>query len=251
MIDENAIYNADCFDVMQYIKDKSIDLILCDLPYRTTACKWDTILPLKELWKEYERIITDKGAIVLFCAQPFTTTLINSNIELFKYCWVWEKTRPFDIMNSKNKPLKAHEDIAVFSKGTVANKSERRMNYYPQGLIKVDKKWSRPKKYDTEHGTKRDSHKLERVLEFENYPRTVLKFANPNNNKHHPTEKPISILEYLIKTYTEEGMSVLDNCMGSGSTCVAAKQTNRTYIGIEKEERYFKIASNRINEMLL
>lgn len=247
---ENKLYLGDCLEIMPTIPEKSIDLILCDLPYGTTACKWDTIIDLKKLWEQYERIITDKGAVVLFCTQPFTTTLINSKIELFKYCWVWEKSRPFDIMNSKNKPLKAHEDIAVFSKGTVANKSERRMNYYPQGLKKVDKKWSRPNRLKSEHGMDRPSLSLDRVIEFEGYPRTVLKFANPNNSKNHPTEKPVDLLEYLIKTYTKENDVVLDNTMGSGSTCVACKRTNRIFIGIEKEQKYFDVANKRLNEEL-
>ena len=241
---------GDCLEIMKDIPDKSIDMILADLPYGTTACKWDTIIPFEPLWEQYNRIIKDNGAIVLFGSQPFTSTLISSNLELYKYSWVWEKSKGANFTHAKNMPIKFHEDICVFSKAPIGHKvqlGERRMKYNPQGLIKVDKVWKRPKKYDSEHKLSRESHKLERVIEFTNYPTSILKFGNSDNReKIHPTQKPVALLEYLIKTYTNEGETVLDNCMGSGSTGVACINTNRNFIGIELDENYFEIAKKRI-----
>lgn len=249
------LIHGDCLEKMKDIPDKSIDMILCDLPYGTTACKWDSILPFDKLWKEYERILTDNGAIVLTASQPFTSALIMSNPKLFKYEWIWEKSKGCNFTHAKNMPIKFHESIVVFSKAPIGHEIQlgnRRMTYNPQGLIKVDKKWSRPRKYDTEHNLKRDSHKLSRIIEFENYPKSILKYGNSDNRERglHPTQKPVALLEYLIKTYTLEGETVLDNCMGSGSTGVACINTNRNFIGIEKDDRYFEIAKARIEEHL-
>lgn len=249
------LYNADCFDVFPLIKDNSIDLILCDLPYGTTACKWDSILPFDKLWEQYERIITDNGVIVLTASQPFTSALVMSNPKLFKYEWIWEKSKGCNFTHAKNMPIKFHESIVVFSKAPIGHEIQlgnRRMTYKPQELIKVDKKWSRPRKYDTEHKLKRDSHKLDRIIEFENYPKSILKYGNSDNRERglHPTQKPLELMEYLVKTYTNEGNMVLDNTMGSGTTGVACVNTNRNFIGIEKDETYFNIAENRIMETM-
>lgn len=245
------LYNGDCIEVMKNISSGSVDMILCDLPYGTTACKWDTVIPFEPLWAEYKRVIKLNGAIVLFGSQPFTTKLISSNFEDFKYQWVWEKSKGSNFTHAKNMPIKLHEDICVFSQGKIGHLiqlKEKRMPYNPQDLIKVDKKWSRPKKYDSEHGLDRPSHSLDRVIEFENYPRSILKFTNSDNRERgqHPTQKPVALCEYLIKTYTSEGECVLDNTMGSGTTGVACKNLNRNFIGIEKDETYFNIAKQRI-----
>jgi len=244
---------GNCLEIMPQIPSGSVDMILCDLPYGTTACKWDSVIPFEPLWAEYKRIIKKNGAIVLFGSQPFTTKLISSNLDDFKYQWVWEKSKGSNFTHAKNMPIKLHEDICVFSEGKIGHEvqlGERRMVYNPQGLVKVDKEWSRPKKYDSEHALDRPSHSLDRVIEFENYPRSILKFGNSDNRERgsHPTQKPVALCEYLIKTYTNEGEWVLDNCMGSGTTGVATVNTSRNFIGIEQEEKYFTIAKQRIQE---
>lgn len=244
----NRIYQMDCLEGMKLIPDKSIDMILCDPPYgnKKTACKWDMLLPENELWEQYERIIKDNGAIVLTSSQPFTTKLISSNMSLFKYCWVWEKTRPGDIFNAKNKPLKSHEDICIFSKGTTANGSKRKMHYYPQGVGKGGIKTNNPDDKEYAFKGKRPSHKKNHITEGSHYPRSVIKIANPNKNSYHPTQKPVELFEYLIKTYTNENETVLDNCIGSGTTAIAAINTGRRYIGFETEKKYYDIANERI-----
>ena len=246
------LIQGDCLEKMKDIPYKSIDMILCDLPYGTTACKWDTIIPFEPLWEQYKRIIKDKGAIVLTASQPFTSALVMSNVEMFKYVWIWEKSKGINFVQAKNMPIKFHEDIVVFSLGKTihSSQSDLRMTYNPQGLVKVDKKWSRPQKYENGHNFSRDSHKLERTIEFENYPKSIIRFSNSDNNERglHPTQKPVALFEYLIKTYTNEGDLVLDNCMGSGTTGVACKNLNRNFIGIELDPEYFKIAEKRIQE---
>jgi site-specific DNA-methyltransferase (adenine-specific) len=229
---------GDCLDLLPSIPDKSIDLIITDLPYGTTCCAWDTCIDLDKLWPEYKRIIKDNGAIVLFGSQPFTSVLIMSNVEMFKYTLVWEKTRPSDFMNARNKPLKSHEDICIFSKGCCANNNINNMKYNPQGIITVNKKWSRPTIYNSEHNYDRPSTKLDRIIEFENYPRSVLKYSNGNNNTVHPTQKPVALFEYLIKTYTNEGDWVHDSCLGSGTTLEACMNTNRNCIGFEISDEW-------------
>jgi len=250
MLELNKIYNMDCLDGMKKIDDKSIDMILCDLPYGTTKCKWDTIIPFKELWEQYERIIKDNGAIVLTSSQPFTTALIASNYSLFKYCWVWEKSRPGDIFNAKNKPLKAHEDICIFSKGTTANGSKRKMKYYPQGVGDGGVVTNNPDEKEYAFKGKRPSHKEKHVTQGSNYPRSVIKIANPNKGSIHPTQKPLELFEYLINTYTNEKDIILDNCMGSGTTAIACINTNRQYIGFELDNTYYNLACERVNKCL-
>ena len=242
------IEQGDCLELMKNIPDGSIDMILCDLPYGTTACKWDEIIDFNKLWKQYERIIKENGAIALFGSGQFTHKLITSNEKLYKYKWIWFKTKRGNFVNAKNRPMTAYEEIMMFSKGNTANGSIIRMNYFPQGLI--PKVTVRCDKSGTRFGTmagKRPSHKDTVVSEYTNYPFDVLQFDSVSKPVH-PTQKPVALLEYLIKTYTNEGDIVLDNCMGSGSTCVAAVNTNRHYIGFELDEHYYEIAENRIEE---
>jgi site-specific DNA-methyltransferase (adenine-specific) len=245
------LIHGDCLEKMKTIPDQSIDMILCDLPYGTTACKWDVVIPFELLWEQYKRIIKDHRAIILFGSEPFSSHLRMSNLQWFKYDWYWRKSRPSGYVNAKLKPLKDIETISIFSNGYTANGSSENMIYHPQGLRKVDKEWSRPKNYmsgDKGVNPARESNQLSRVIENEGYPRQVLDFKNQNNNVIHPTQKPVDLCEYLILTYSNEGETVLDNCMGSGSTGVACINTKRNFIGIEKDDNYFEIAKNRIEE---
>jgi len=242
------LIEGDCLEVMRELAPGSVDMVLCDLPYGTTACKWDSVIPFAPLWAEYKRVICGNGAIVLFCGQPFTGALIMSAPDLFKYALVWEKSRALGFTNAKNKPLNKHEDILVFSRGTCANGSPRRMPYNPQGLVAYGKVVSGIKACAADaagHSFARPSHQAERVQEFTNYPTSVLSFANEGKTVH-PTQKPVALLEYLIRTYTNEGDLVLDNTMGSGSTGVACANTGRRFVGIEKDPAYFDIACERI-----
>jgi site-specific DNA-methyltransferase (adenine-specific) len=251
ILQNSTIYNADCFDVFAFIEDKSIDAIICDLPYGTTACKWDSVLPFDKLWKQYERVIKGNGAMVLFCSQPFTSNLITSNIQNFKYMWYWEKSRPSGYVHARNMPMKEIEDIAVFSYAPMGHYSllgKNRMKYNPQGLVKINKllKQKKETRASNTYGI-RPSHKDEFIQENTNYPRNKLVYASVTGATH-PTEKPVLLLEYLIKTYTNEGETVLDNTMGSGTTGVACINSGRNFIGIEKEKNYFDIAVKRIKE---
>jgi len=237
---------GDCLNLMKEIKDKSIDMILCDLPYGTTACKWDTIIPFEPLWKEYNRIIKDNGTIVLNCSQPFTSELIHSNLKMFRYCWVWKSNRAANFAQAPYMPLKNTEDIAVFSKATIAQNSKNRMKYQPQGLIEIEKIC--PGKKANDHRPNRADQKPYKQTKT-NYPTVVLEFDKPSSPVH-PTQKPVELLEYLIKTYSMEGELILDNCMGSGSTGVSCVNTSRNFYGIEYDEKYFKIAESRIQEAI-
>ena len=234
---------GDTLERMKEIPDGNVDMVMSDLPYGTTACKWDAIIPFEPLWAAYRRVCKKNAAIVLTASQPFTTVLINSNFGWFKYCWVWEKTVCGDVFNAKNKPLKRHEDVVVFSSGTTANGSENRMPYYPQGLTRINKK---VKNTETVRAffAPRPSHKESYVQEHTDYPDSILRFANDRG--HHPTQKPVALMEYLIRTYTLEGETVLDNTMGSGTTGVACVNLGRNFIGIERDESYFAIAKQRI-----
>ena len=246
-----TLIQGDCLIEMQNIPDKSIDMILCDLPYGTTACKWDTVIPFEPLWAQYKRIIKDNGAIVLFGSQPFTSALVMSNPTLFKYQWVWVKSKKTGFTNGKNRPLSQHEDVLVFSKANVANGSKIMMKYNPQGLQPIGKviKGDKNKSIGDTNGQKyyRPSQSKDYVREFTNYPTTVLSVASEGKIMH-PTQKPIELMEYLIKTYTNEGEVVLDNCMGSGTTAIACINTNRNYIGFELYQTYFNLANERIEK---
>ena len=245
----NKCYLGDCLDLMKDIPDKSIDLVLTDPPYGTTACKWDTIIPFEPLWEQYKRIIKDNRAIVLTACQPFTSKLVMSNIEMFKYTWAWNKKGNGGFVNAKNKPLNTMEDICIFSFGTCANCSNKNMIYNPQGLKPYGKETKRGSKQGKENTYWRPStNSGVSFQEFTNYPRNYLEY-HYQTGAIHPTQKPVPLFEYLIKTYTNEGDLVLDNCMGSGTTAVACINTNRNYIGIEKEQRYFDIAQERIYQI--
>jgi site-specific DNA-methyltransferase (adenine-specific) len=236
----NQVFNEDCLEGMQRIPDKSIDMILCDLPYGTTACKWDVIIPFAPLWEQYERVIKDNGAIVLTASQPFTSELVTSNRRLFKYSYVWDKTTKTNHLNAKKQPLRRTEDVLVFYKMQCV--------YNAQGLIEGVFNNSRPNhsKYnqgDKVYGVQKET---QQASSFSNYPDNVICVSNSNINSLHPTQKPVALFEYLIKTYTNEGETVLDNCMGSGTTAIACINTNRNYIGFEKEPKYYQIIQDRI-----
>lgn len=241
-----ALHEGDALDILPTLAAGTVDLVLADPPYGTTACKWDSVIPLDAMWRELRRVAKPNAAIVLFAAQPFTSALVMSNPTWFKYQWVWKKTRPFDFFNCRNKPLRLHEDICVFSKGTVANRSPRRMSYNPQGLVRVDRPWKRPRTYGSAHNYDRPSNKLDRVIEFTGYPTTVLEFANSNEGSLHPAQKPVDLLSYLIRTYSNPGDVVLDFCAGSFSTGVACVQEGRNFIGIEKDAAYFEVGKRRM-----
>ena len=235
------LYKGDCLEVMKEIPTGSVDMILCDLPYGTTECKWDSIIPLDRLWTEYERIIKEDGAIVLTAAQPFTTQLIESNRKRFRYCWYWIKNTPTGFCFVKYQPMRKVEDVCVFYK--------KAPKYNPQGVIKLERpkpKNRRPQKHD--EWIYSDSLNGKYEIEWTNYPNNVLQI-NVERGLH-PTQKPVPLFEYLIKTYTDEGMTVLDNCMGSGTSGVACMNTNRKFIGIEMDEKYFNVAKERIEGSL-
>jgi len=249
--DKIKLYKGDCLEVMKTIQDKSIDAIITDPPYGTTACKWDSVIDFDLMWKQLNRIIKPNGAIVLFGSEPFSSALRMSNIKNYKYDWVWEKSTSAGFIHAKNMPLKRTENISVFSLGSMGHKTQlgdKRMVYNPQDLIKADRIHKRPNTGCVNVIGKRPSHKKEFKVEWTNYPKNILKFARGNNKNVHPTQKPVALMEYLINTYTNENETVLDFTMGSGSTGVACKNTNRNFIGIEQDENYFKIAKQRIKE---
>ena len=232
------LYHGDCLEEMKNIPDKSIDMILCDLPYGTTQNKWDSIIPLEPLWKQYKRIIKDNGAIVLFAQTPFDKVLGASNLKMLKYEWIWEKQQGTGFLNAKKMPLKKHENILVFYKKLPI--------YNPQMIGNEIRTKKRNKNGKTTDNYGKFTYD-EQSTYVGRYPTSILSFDR-DKNKLHPTQKPVALLEYLIKTYTNEGEIVLDNCMGSGSTGVACKHTNRKFIGIEIDEKYFEIAKKRIEE---
>ena len=231
------LIHGDCLEEMKKIPDKSIDMILCDLPYGTTKCKWDVVIPFDELWEQYNRIIKDNGAITLFGSQPFTSKLICSNIDNYKYDWIWDKKKAPNFRGVKYQPLIPYEIISVFNT----------TKYNPQMVEgKMRKKGGYPSKNEEQAISRGTEIKINNLY----YPKAILEFSKANNKESglHPTQKPIALLEYLIKTYTNENEVVLDNCMGSGSTCVACINTNRQFIGIELDKNYFEIAEKRIKE---
>lgn len=235
---------GDCLELMKDIPNKSIDLILCDLPYGTTDCKWDTIIPFDKLWKQYNRIIKNNSAILLFSQMPFGANLIMSNIKMFRYEWIWEKPNTSaGFLNAKKMPLRKHENILVFYKHLPT--------YNPQGIIPVENGTERTLNYNLPNVYGKEKLVIP-APKYTNYPGDVIIC---NVDKHcskrlHPTQKPVDLLEYLIKTYTNEGDLVLDNCMGSGSTGVACINTNRDFIGYELDEKYFNIAKERIEGVI-
>ena len=236
------LIHGDCLEVMPTIESKSIDMILCDLPYGTTACKWDNIIPFDKLWEQYERIIKDNGAIVLFGNEPFSSCLRMSNIDNYRYDWKWRKTKPSGHLNAKKQPMRKFEDIMIFYKKSCA--------YFPQGLIEGNfnnnRKW---RKIGVNNSHTYGSETEIPISKFSNYPVNELEFSNGNNNLLHPTQKPVALFEYLIKTYTNEGDLVLDNCAGSFTTAEACFNTNRRSICIEKELKYYEIGVERIRKV--
>ena len=233
------LMHGDCLELMKQIPDASVDMILCDLPYGTTACKWDTVIPFEPLWAQYRRIAKRNAAIVLTASQPFTSALIASNIKEFRYCWVWEKSRFANQMLAKVQPLKIHEDVAVFAVD--------RPIYCPQGLVECNKTTRQGARVTDNNGG--GVRATEYVQTHTNYPRSVLRFASEGKTVH-PTQKPVALMEYLIRTYTHEGETVLDNCMGSGTTGVACMNTGRKFIGMEQDAKYFEIAQKRIHDSI-
>lgn len=241
----NTLMQGDCLDLMRTIPDESVDMILCDLPYGTTACKWDSVIPFAPLWDEYRRIAKAAAAIVLTASQPFTTALIHSNMRDFKYCWTWEKTKGSNFVHTKHQPLKVHEDIAIFSRGGAAQGSKIPMSYYPQ--FTKGEPWDRGFSTGGDKVTSGGMRGYMASSDGRRVPRSVLKIPNPSGKGHlHPTQKPVALMEYLIHTYTIEGDTVMDNCMGSGTTGVACENTGRRFIGIERDPGYFEIARARI-----
>lgn len=241
----DVIYNEDCLEGMKRIPDSSIDMILCDLPYGTTACKWDRVIPFEPLWEQYNRIIKDNGAICLFGSEPFTSNLICSNIKNFKYNWIWQKDKATGHLNAKRQPMRTVETISVFYK--------KQCCYNPQLIEKPLKNVRPPTRHrkNIDNYGKMDKKSTRGIPINMGYPKDVLQFRacfGDKGKSNHPTEKPVPLLEYLIKTYTNEGDIVLDNCFGSGSTLVAAVNTNRHYIGFELDEKYFDIACQRLDE---
>ena len=244
---KKEILLGDCLELMKDIPNGSIDMILCDLPYGTTSQKWDVIIPFDKLWEQYERIIKPNGAIVLTAQQPFTSALIMSNIKLYKYNWHWNKIKPSSFFNAKNAPMKKIEDICVFSFGAIANGAKNLMKYNPQGLIECG--IIRPPKNDSVPNQstigKRPSRANAYKQEFTNYPTDLIEFSF-EQKPIHPTQKPIELFEYLIKTYTNENDIVLDNTAGSGTTAIACLNTNRQFIVMEKEQKYYDIILKRV-----
>lgn len=221
---------GDCLSLMGDIPDQSVDMILCDLPYGTTQNKWDSVIPFEPLWVQYKRIC--KGAIVLTATQPFTSALVLSNSRDFRYEMVWEKSSVTGHLNAHRRPMRTHEDVLVFS--------DFAPPYYPQDLKPYGKTMKRGN-----NGTNFGKSKTENHQEFTNYPRSIIRIAN-DSKPVHPTQKPVALMEYLIRTYTNEGETVMDNCMGSGTTGVACANSGRNFIGIEKDAKYFEVAKQRI-----
>ena len=241
-LDLNKIYNEDCLEGMKRIDDKSIDMILCDLPYGTTQNKWDSVIPLDELWKEYKRIIKDNGVIVLTSQGIFTAKLMLSNEKWFKYKLVWVKSKATNFLNAKKQPLRKHEDICVFY--------NKQPQYNPQ--MTEGEPYDKGVRKNQLTGSYGDFNPVHVKSEGMRYPTDVVYFktAESEGKVYHPTQKPAALFEYLIKTYTKEGETVLDNCIGSGTTAVACLNTNRNFIGFEKEEKYCKIANERIEKYM-
>jgi site-specific DNA-methyltransferase (adenine-specific) len=269
---ETTLFHGDCLVEMDKIADGSVDLILCDLPYGTTDRKgvegkgsnrlleWDTVIPLDELWKQYKRVLKPLGTVVLTADQPFTSMLVLSNLEWFKYEWIWKKKRTTGFLLANYRPMKETEDVLVFSPGgaAAASRNTGNMTYNPQGLIEKNVKKKNSAKrlgnflHNPEHMGKNNKllHETEYEQKYTNYPSEIIEFGL-DKNAIHPTQKPIALMEYLIRTYSNEGEVVLDNCMGSGTTGVAAVNCNRNFIGIEMDEKYFNHAQQRINNPLL
>lgn len=248
---EYSLLFGDCLERMKEIPDGSVDLVLTDPPYGTTACKWDSVIPFEPMWVELKRITKSNSAILLFGSEPFSSKIRMSNLDMYRYDWTWCKSRASGFAHAKNMPLKNIENIMVFSNGVVGHKSQckNRLEYFPQGLIYSPKvmKNTKVRSGDESAFGKRPSHKDEYIQEWTNYPTQVLNFESVTKAVH-PTQKPVALLEYLIKTYTNECETVLDFTFGSCSTGVACLNTNRNFIGVEMDDKYFDIGVNRVRE---
>ena len=264
------LYHGDCLEQMLNIPDHSVDLILCDLPYGTTdrngveskgsnrLLKWDTVIPLDLLWEQYRRILKPLGTVALTADQTFTSQLIMSNLDWFKYEWIWKKKKTTGFLLANYRAMKETEDVVIFSPGgaAAASRNGKNMTYNPQGLIeKKVKKKNNPKRlgkflHNPEHMGENNKllHESEYEQKWTNYPSEIIEFAL-DRGVIHPTQKPVALMEYLINTYSNEGETVLDNCMGSGTTGVACVNTNRKFIGIESDEKYYNLAKDRIESV--
>jgi site-specific DNA-methyltransferase (adenine-specific) len=236
----NMVYNEDCLIGMKNIPDGGVDMILCDLPYGTTACAWDTIIPFEPLWEQYKRVIKDNGAIVLTASQPFTSKVVSSNYEMFKHEWIWDKKKPSTFLTAKIEPLRKHESVLVFCDGKVKYnpiKTKGRFRNKTPTRKGKDGAFGKYKGNDIE------------TFNDEQYPKSIIEISGADQtDKFHPTQKPVPLFEYLIKTYTNENETVLDNCMGSGTTAIACLNTKRNFIGYEMDKEYFDKATKRIKE---
>ena len=247
-MEKNKIYLGDCLELIpKHVEDKSIDMIFCDLPYGTTANKWDSVIPLGELWKEYKRVLTENGCVLLFSSQPFTTSLINSNFNWFKYELIWNKLHGTDFQLANKKPMKAHENILLFAPNKVT---------YNKQMTKRDKpintKGWKQNKRNKDHNNFNSKENIKKVYDYKN-PTSVIEYSlsngECNNTKRvHPTQKPLFLIEWFIKTYTNEGNLILDNTCGSGTTGRGAKNLNRDYIMMEQDETYYEIACKRLED---
>lgn len=250
----NRLILGDCLEKLQEIESGSVDMVLTDPPYGTTACKWDAVIPFEPMWKQVWWVLKPRGAAVFTASQPFTSALIMSDVSRFKYEWIWVKNRATGHVHSKNKPMKRQENVIVFSTGVTVHQSQtkNRMVYNPQGLRPVSGKVR--VSYDSGDDTVMSSRKSHKntPIEFENYPQDILEFPiEMMENRFHPTQKPVALMEYLIRTYSSENETVLDFTMGSGTTGVAAMNLNRRFIGIERDPTYFAVAEKRIEEARL
>jgi site-specific DNA-methyltransferase (adenine-specific) len=239
----NSITLGDCLELMPSIKTESVDMILCDLPYGTTACKWDTIIPFDKLWEQYERIIKPNGAIVLMCGEPFTSQLINSNLPMFRYKWIWDKKFAGNFVTANKRPLNTFEEIVVFYNNQPTYNPQKTKREKP---ITSGKRCHPRNRTGTEENV---TYQAEKKTYNDKHPTTIISIPRKiGKGTSHPTEKPTELMEYLVKTYTNEGDLVMDNCIGSGSTIIACLNTKRNFIGMEKESKYFEIAEKRIME---
>ena len=251
MIELNKIHLGDCLEIMKKIDDNSVDCIICDLPYGTTASDWDKIIPMDKLWEQYNRILTSIGTVILFANGLFTPRVMVSNLDDYKYRLVWVKNNSTNFVHAKNRPMTKSEDLLVFSKGAMGHASQlgdSRMTYNPQGILECNKKIKAGKgRFGTIAG-ERPSHKDEFIREYSNYPTDVLTGFSETASvkKIHTNEKPVALLEYLIKTYSNEKDTILDNCSGSGSLAVAAYNTKRNFICIEQNEDYYNLSCERL-----
>ena len=252
-IELNRIYNEDCLEGMKRIPSNSVDCIICDLPFGTTACAWDSVIPMPPLWEQYKRVLKHQGSVLLFGSEPFSTMLRMSNLEWFKYDWIWRKNVPTGFQHAKNMPMKDYEIISVFSGAGMGHANllgENRMTYNPQGLKSCHVVENGQSKFKNTVG-KRPSHKEIVVREQCNYPRMIITFDNQsgdgvNNKRIHPTQKPLDLIRYLVLTYTNMGDTVLDNCMGSATTAIACMKEKRNFVGFELDKDYYEKACKRI-----